>query len=360
MRITGYRLGLLKVPLVTPFKTALRSVDTVEDIVLKLETDAGICGWGEAPPTAAITGETHESILRALRSHLLPGLIGRPVDELPDFSALPPGNTSALAATEIALFDLQARAAGKHLAGFLGGGPLSLETDITISLDSVEKMEADTRAAIKAGFGMLKVKVGRDADLDLARVKAVHAAAGGRAAIRLDANQGWTAEETVRLLDAIETAGIELDLIEQPVPASDLDGLLFVRKRTHVPVLADESAFNATEARRVLDMGAADIVNIKLMKAGGIRGALAIVDTVRSFGASCMMGAMMESSISAAAAAHLAAAASDVITRIDLDGPALCTHDPAEGGSRFAGPSITLNETPGLGISSVASLTWLD
>jgi len=359
MRITGFRLGLLKVPLVTPFKTALRTVETVEDIVLQLQTDGGIIGWGEAPPTAAITGETHESILRALKAHLLPKLVGCPLDDLPDFSDLPPGNTSALAAADMALFDLKARAAGVPLATCLGGAPAKLVTDITISLDSVDKMAADTRAAIKGGYDMLKVKVGRDAALDLARVRAVHEAANGLAEIRLDANQGWTAEETVYLLDAIDRMGIELDLIEQPVPAGDLDGLLYVKQRTHVPVLADESAFNATEARRVLDMGAADIVNIKLMKAGGITGALEIIDVVRRYGATCMMGAMMESSISAAAAAHLAAAASDVITRIDLDGPALSTHDPAEGGTRFSGPEIALNETPGLGIHTVGSLTWL-
>jgi L-alanine-DL-glutamate epimerase-like enolase superfamily enzyme len=227
-------------------------------------------------------------------------------------------------------------------------------------VDTIEKMVADSLSAIDRGFGCLKVKVGKDIDADVERVKAIHAAVAGRAVLRLDANQGWTPEAAVRALHALEAAGIDLDLVEQPVKAADIDGLKYVTDHVSTPVLADESAFSLGDVVEVIRRRAADIVNIKLMKTGGISTALRIADVCAEHGMECMIGCMLETSISVAAAAHVAVARSNVIGRVDLDGPQLGAFNPVAGGATFDGPRIELTDAPGLGILSVRGLDWLD
>jgi o-succinylbenzoate synthase len=360
MKITGIRLGRVRVPLRTPFKTALRTVEAIDDIVVMIHTDTGHVGWGEAPPTAVITGDTHETITRAITVSIAPRLIGADIAELDQLTAAVQRalerNTSAKAAVEIALYDLHGQMKGSPLYQLLGGGTPRVYTDITISVDSVDKMVADTLSAIGRGFRSLKVKVGKDIDMDIERVKAIHTAVAGRASIRLDANQGWTPEQAVRALHVLESAGIGLDLVEQPVKAGDLDGLEYVTSRVATPVMADESAFSVDDVAEIIRRRAADIVNIKLMKSGGISSALRIADLCAGHGMQCMMGSMLETSISVAAAAHVAVARAGVITRVDLDGPQLGAFIPTEGGARFDGPEITLPDAPGLGIRSVQGL----
>lgn len=360
MKVTGIRLGRVRVPLRTPFKTALRTVEVIDDIVVMILTDTGHVGWSEAPPTAVITGDTHESITRAIAGSIAPRLIGADIADLQELTAAVQcaieRNTSAKAAVEIALHDLSGQLQGAPLYRLLGGGAPRVTTDITISVDGVDRMVADSLDAIARGFEALKVKVGKDIDMDIQRVKAIHAAVAGRASIRLDANQGWTPQQAVRALHVIEAAGIELDLVEQPVQADDLDVLEYVTARVATPVMADESVFCVDDVVEIIRRHAADIVNIKLMKTGGISNALRIADLCAGHGVQCMMGCMLETSISVAAAAHVAVARARVITRVDLDGPQLGTFIPTEGGARFDGPEISLPDAPGLGIRSVQGL----
>lgn len=364
MRITGFRLARLRVPLKTPFKTALREVDAIDDVVLLLDTDSGAVGYGSAPATAMITGETHASIIEALSRHIAPRVIGRDISELPALldtvANAMAHNSSAKAAADIALHDLAAQSAGLSLARFLGGSAVQeLTTDVTISVNDVAKMVGDTRDALALGFTALKVKVGKVIAEDLARIRAIHAAVAGRATLRLDANQGWTPEEAVAAVLAIEAEGIVLELVEQPVKGYDLEGLRFVRERVRTPVMADEAVFSPHEAQRVLREGAADILNIKLMKSGGLAGASRIAALASEQGAPCMMGCMLESSIGVAAAAHFAAAHSAAVTLIDLDSPALGQFDPVDGNTRFDHARIHLGDTPGLGIRGIAGLQFI-
>lgn len=360
MRVTGVRLGRVRVPLRTPFRTALRVVDTIDDIIVMIDTDTGHVGWGEAPPTAVITGDTHETIVRAIRDCIAPRLLGADIDDLDDAARRVQGaierNTSAKAAVEMALYDLFGQLQGAPLYRLLGGGDPRLTTDITISVDHVDRMVADAQLAVERGFTALKVKVGKDIDMDIERVRAIHAAIDGRVRLRLDANQGWTAIEAVRAIRTLEDAGIALDLVEQPVRADDLDGLQYVTEHVRTPVLADESVFSLADAEEIIRRRAADIVNIKLMKTGGIASALRIADLCAAHDVECMMGCMLETAVSVAAAAHVAAARASVITRVDLDGPQLGAYNPVEGGATFIGPDIVLAGSPGLGIRSVRDL----
>ncbi len=361
MKITDIRLSMLRVPLRTPFRTALRTVDAAHDVVVTIGTDAGPVGHGSAAATPPITGETHASIVAAIRQHIAPALIGEECDHLPRLDARVQGaivrNTSAKAAVDMALHDLFAQRAGVPLVSMLGGAaPAALSTDLTISVDTVDKMVADAVAAVARGFTSLKIKLGKEPELDVDRVRAIHDAAAGRATLRLDPNQGWSAQRAVETMQALERAGIVPELLEQPVPAHDIDGLAYVSERIAVPVMADESVFDPHQAMDLVRRRAATILNIKLMKTGGIGNALRIADIAAEHGVRCMMGCMLETSLGVAAAAHVAAARGDVVAYIDLDGPSLATHDPVEGGTAFDGPHIRIPDAPGLGIRAIHGL----
>ena len=363
MKITNIRFGMLRVPLKTPFKTALRTVEQVEDVVVMMDTDTGHTGYGSAPATAVITGDTHGSIVDAIRHYIAPRVIGQDIANLNRITTLVQGamekNSSAKAAVEIAVHDLWGQLYNAPLYKLLGGGDPVITTDITISVDYIDKMVADSLAAVERGFESLKIKVGKDIGVDIERTKAIHAAVEGRALLRLDANQGWTAKQAVYALQTLEDAGVKLELVEQPVKAHDLEGLRYVTERVHTPVMADESVFGPMEVIELIRMRAADIVNIKLMKTGGISNAVRIADIAGLHGIDCMIGCMLESSIGVAAAVHLAVAKAGVITKIDLDGPSLCQYDPVAGGVIFNESEISVTDAPGLGIREIKGLAPL-
>ncbi len=359
MKITGVRIGEVHIPLVTPFKTALRSVDEVNDIVIALTTDTDAVGYGEAPPTAVITGDTKGSIVTAIRDFIVPSIVGIDILELDTIMirlhASILKNTSAKACVDMAVYDLYAKALGQPLYKVLGGSSDTVETDLTISVDTVEKMVSDSIKAVSEGYRILKVKVGKEGLADIGRIQAIREAVGPDVLIRVDANQGWEPKDAVRIIRRLEDLEIGIDLVEQPVKAHDLAGMQMVTQNTYTPILADESIFSAEDAINVIRMRAADLVNIKLMKTGGIYEALKICSIAEIYNVRCMMGCMLESKLAVSAGAHLAAARS-VITRADLDGPGLCRIDPYTGGPDYAGPVIHMNQTPGIGITAVPGL----
>lgn len=363
MKITEIRFGMIRVPLKTPFKTALRTVDTVEDIVVSVHTDTGHVGYGEAAATAVITGDTHGSIIEAIRRYIAPRLVGQEIDDLNRITHLIQTalekNTSAKAAVEIAIYDLWGQLYGAPLYQMLGGGDPVITTDITISVDYIDKMVSDSLSAVERGFESLKIKVGKDIGVDIERVKAIYAAVEGRALMRLDANQGWTAKQAVFAIQQLENAGVRLELVEQPVKARDLDGMKYVTERVNTPIMADESVFGPTEVIDLIRMRAADIINIKLMKTGGISNAIRIADIAALYGIECMIGCMIETSISVAAAVHVAVAKANVITKVDLDGPSLCAFNPVDGGVIFNESEISVTDAPGLGIREIRGLELL-
>ncbi len=364
MKIERVRFGMLRVPLATPFKTSLRTVDEIADVVVMVDTDDGRTGYGSAPATAVITGDTHGSIIEAIHKVIAPNIIGM---EIGNLNAITDHiqksiikNFSAKAAMEIAVYDLFGQLYGAPIYKLLGGGEDVIVTDITISVDYIDKMVEDAVAACDAGFETLKVKVGKDPEMDIERIKAIYAATDDRALIRLDANQGWSPKQAVSVLRALEESGVQLELVEQPVLGEDIEGMKYVTERVHTPVMADESSFGPREAIELIRNRAADIINIKLMKTGGITNAVKIADIAGIHGIECMIGCMLESSIGVAAAAHVAAAKSTVITKVDLDTPSLGKYDPVTSGVRFEGAEIRITDAPGLGIENIDGLEPLD
>ena len=360
MRITKISLGILSLPLVTPFQTALRRVEAIEDLVVRIEAENGTAGYGEAPPTAVITGETLPSIREAVATYLAPAILGQDLSAPEEiFARLDKAmakNTSAKAALDIALYDLMGRLQGKPLWELLsvpGEEPKKeLDTDLTISLGDVPQMVRDSLLAREQGFSILKVKVGRGGAADVERVRAIREAVGKDVVLRIDANQGWTPREAIETISAMEDALLSIELVEQPVSCHDYDGLRLVTGSTKTPILADESVFSFEDARRIVEDHAADMINIKLMKTGGIHEALRICDLAARNQISCMAGCMLESAVSVSAAVHLAAARS-CITMCDLDGPALCAVNPFTGGPLYQGAKICPGTLPGIGLEGL-------
>ena len=217
-------------------------------------------------------------------------------------------NTSAKAAVDMALWDLLGQKYSAPVYRMLGGARSNIVTDITISVNPPEEMARDARTAIQRGYDCLKVKVGIDPELDVARLAAVREAVGKDVKLRIDANQAWNAKQAVRILDQMQEKGLDIEFVEQPVPAADLEGMQYVTRHASVPVLADESVFSPADALRIMQTGAADFVNIKLMKCGGITNALRIASAAEVYGVECMIGCMLEAKISVNAAVELACA----------------------------------------------------
>ncbi|MBR5546038.1 MAG: dipeptide epimerase [Clostridia bacterium] len=363
MKITEVRLGMISVPLRVPFKTALRTVNSVEDVVVEIRTDTGAVGYGEAPPTGAITGDTTGAIIGALQDHLIKSIVGRDVDDFEDLMKIVQKcvvhNTSAKAAVDMALWDLYGQLYRIPVYKMLGGCRKQIVTDITISVNDPEEMARDAINAVERGYETLKVKVGANPALDVARLAAVRQAIGPDYQIRIDANQAWTPKQAVRILNQMQDKGLDIEFVEQPVAARDFEGMKYVTERSHVPVLADESVFSPDDALKIMQMGAADLVNIKLMKCGGIYNALKIASAAEVYGVECMIGCMLEAKISVNAAVHLACAR-QIITKIDLDGPVLCSEDPILGGAVFNEKNITVSDEPGLGIKGVEGIRYLN
>ncbi len=354
MKITNIQTKILKAPLKNPFVTSLRRVETLEDLVVIIECDDGTVGYGEGAPTPQITGETIGSMVATIE-YIKPHILGREIEDFDVIIKLVHSliikNTTAKSILEIALYDLKAKSKNLPLYRMLGGTQTKFRTDITISMGEIDKMITDCHSAVALGYDTLKIKIGDNPQKDVERVVAIHNALDKSIKLRLDANQGWSAQESVTLLNALEKQDIIAEFIEQPVAADDSEGLKYIKERVQTPLLADESIFSLGDARRLLEMQAIDYVNIKLAKTAGISKALALADLSKEFGVKCMIGCMLEGPISVAAGVHVASAKADIITMLDLDAVALLASHPVTTSIKFEESTITLSDEIGLGVA---------
>ncbi|MBB3663740.1 L-alanine-DL-glutamate epimerase-like enolase superfamily enzyme [Prauserella sediminis] len=341
-------------PLTRPFITARRRVDTMLGVLVEIELADGTVGHGSAGQSLGVTGESVDSVLAVLNGPVKQALTERAGTGRREVAAgiagSCVGNFAAKAAADVALHDAWARTLGVPLAEALGGDTATvLRTDMTVSLDTPQRMADAAVEAVGDGFDVLKIKLGNDWRADLDRLRAVREAAPD-VRFRLDANQGWDVKSAIRVIRAIEDAGIPLELVEQPVASRDLAGMAAVTAAVDVPVMADESVSSPHSALEIVQRRAADLLNIKLAKCGGIDEALAIADIARAAGIECMVGAMMEPRISIAAAAHLAAA-HPAVTLVDLDSAEWIDDPDLSGGYTLRGSEMHLHPGPGIGFA---------
>lgn len=364
--IADVRTRRLSVPLHTPFVTALRRTTTTETLLVEVVDSDGVVGWGEAPQVWQVTGDSLAGSEACVAGPLRDAVVGRSID-LAESTALVQravvANRSAKMAVDIALHDLAARRAGltlsQHLAVRAGVGtlpPSALRTDVTLAAGSPAELATAAAARVADGFGTLKLKVGTDAATDVARVLAVRASVGPGVALRLDANQGWDAFEAVRVIGALEAAGADVELVEQPVPASDLIGLAHVTAHVETPVMADESLFTIEDLVEIIRHDAADLVNVKLAKCGGLTPALELLRVAHLHGFGTMVGSMMESHVGIGAAASLVAAVGTT-TLPDLDAAWWAERSPYAGGPAYVGDRLVLSDQPGLGITALEGVS---
>lgn len=319
--ITGTSVTLLTAPLTQPFRTALGVHDSLENILFTVTLEGGTKGYGEAAIATHITGETIPETIKNLKA-VGRSLTGRDALEYLRISRelheQLPRNKAAVAAVEGAILDALTRQWKIPLWQFFGNRPKALATDITIVISDLKETESTVKKYYKKGFRAFKVKIGKDEDLDLKRVLAVGRLAP-RSAIYLDANQGYTADQTLRFLKRLGRAALRPALIEQPVPKSDWEGLKKISRLSNIPVCADESVQTLSDCVRAIREKAVSVINIKLMKSG-IFQALDIILMARSARMKLMIGGMMESSLSMTTSAHLAAGLG-CFDFIDLDTP---------------------------------------
>lgn len=352
MRIDATRIVAVEItrhdfPLRHPSVVAYGGVETAPNIVVRMRLENGLVGWGCAAPDEHVTGESPEMVEQTLRGVFSPPLLGRDARRIEsiweELRQLAPGQPAALAAVDIALYDLFGQLLGLPLTELFGGARRELPTTMTLSIEPLEKNLARTNEFLAAGFRALKIKCGVDLDEDIARIRAIRQLAGPEVTLTLDANQGYDVETTLRLLEAV--ADCRCAFIEQPVPADDHAALARLCAHSPLPVMADESILDAGDVAKT----PAPFVNLKLMKTGGITGALKCNAVAAARGIGVMFGCMDESRVSMAAAAHLALGLHNVLYA-DLDGHIDLLEDVAAGGIILEDGLVRVGAAPGLGL----------
>ncbi len=334
-----------------PFVIAKGRSTETHNIIVKVSTDYDSVGWGEASPSRRVTGETADTVVSAL-DRIGPKLIGscplRIELNVEVMDSLVMGNYSAKAAVDIALHDILGKTAHKPLFMVMGGYRTEVQTDITLSIKPPKDMANDALVAVQNGFTALKVKVGTDPTEDLERVETIRKVVGDQVQIRVDANQGWTLKQAIEALGRMEK--FEIQFAEQPVAADDIKGMREIRKSSPIPIMADESVHSPEDMLRLVQAEAMDLVNIKLMKCGGILKARRIVAIAEAGGLPCMIGCMAESEVGIAAGAHLAASAKN-IRYADLDSDLLLKDNLTdEAGAGIKGSMRVFTRRQGLGL----------
>jgi L-alanine-DL-glutamate epimerase-like enolase superfamily enzyme len=349
MRITGVTLYKADIPLKDPFRIAVMEMIAAHGVFVRLDTDAGLVGWGEASPFWKLCGET-QNIDMAAGSNLAHVILGKdPLaidDRMTDIDGFLKNNSQIRAAFDFALHDIVGKAANLPLFRILGGAGRPMQTCLTIAIGEARAMAQKASAAVERGFRIIKIKLGTDTRDDVERVRAIRAAVGPAVGIRIDANQGWDVPTALDVLEQVR--GFDVEYCEQPVQYWNLEALRRIHDHSRVPIVADESVFDHHDAFRVLAMDACDYVNVKLSKSGGIRTGQKTAAVVDAAGKACMIGCMMESRLGLTAAAHLASAMGH-FRFFDLDSAHLLAADPIVGGMRYEKDMVMLDETPGLG-----------
>ncbi len=326
-------------------------------VIVEIEAD-GLTGWGEASPLPEFTGETAEGIALVLRRVYLPGIVGRNPLEIAalvaDLARLLPRNSSAKAAVDIALHDLAGKLTGQPVYRLLGG-PCRAEIELArvIGILPVPRAVDLACAYAAAGFRTVKLKVGREPREDVVRVRAIRQALGPEVALRVDANQGYDLQTAIWVLRRLEEC--ELQYVEQPLPAADLESLRILRRHISVPIMADEGVHTPADALCLATERLVDVFAIKLIKTGGLWQARKVAAIAEAAGIACVVVSPFETQVGAAAGLHLAVSLEHAPYAHELTvfvtQPELATTSIITDGSRVRPP-----DKPGLGVARIAEL----
>lgn len=334
-----------------PFVISTGTMDYAQNVLIRIHTDAGLIGVGECSAFPVITGETQDScfVMAQHFARLWKGKDAAALNErLDELDHAVEGNHTAKSAFDIALYDLAAKQANLPLYKYLGGYFFMPESDLTIGIDTVEKMAATAKDFVEnRGVNIIKIKLGKNAREDVERVRAIRKMVGSEVALRLDANQGWSYEEAHMALKEMES--LDIQFCEQPMSKTQDDKVEALSQATAIPLMADESVFSVTDAKLLTTNSGFRYVNIKLCKAGGIRQAMQLHTICAEKNIPNMLGGMLESRVALSANVHMALACPN-IQFYDMD-TCLLGHkiDPVVDGVQFVGMQLRLPNLPGIG-----------
>lgn len=351
MKITSIEIYAIHLPLHVPFVVSYHTYDYMPSVIVKMETDEGIIGYGEGVADEHVTGESLGSVVQILKNTLGPVLIGKNPLEIEKIHELMNKTIysapTAKAAIDIACFDIMGKKLNQPVYQLIGGRYHD-EFPIThvLSIAEPEAMAEEAATMLEKGYRSFKMKVGTNVHKDVERIRAVRAKVGDEIAIRVDVNQGWRNSATT-LVALNHLRDLNLDWVEQPVVADDIDGMVEIKSKTTLPLMIDEGLRGQREMLEIIQKRAAHKVNIKLMKCGGIYPAVKLAHQAELGGMECQIGSMVESSIGSAAGFHVAFS-KKVITSVELTGPLKFSKDV--GNLHYDVPFIRLTDKPGLGV----------
>jgi L-alanine-DL-glutamate epimerase-like enolase superfamily enzyme len=355
MKIVNIEHWTENLELTRPYTIAYKTISSVKNHFVRIDTEDGLFGIGSASPSVEVTGESIDDCGRALEAHLEPLLLGQDVHEWKSlFQAIEtamPSAPAARAAVNIALHDLAAKRLKLPLAEMLGRVHKSLPTSITIGIQSIEESLREAKEYIARGFWILKVKIGSSLEEDLELLKALRGDIGRKVIIRVDVNQAYSSRDFMEFFHKAEF--LDLEFVEQPLPASEVDAMRRLPEEVRRISAADESLLGLTDAVNMAESPQPfGIYTIKLMKCGGVSTAGEIAKTAQAAGIDLMWGCNDESIVSISAALH-AALASPATRYLDLDGSLDLARDVVKGGFILNQGELTINDNPGLGVELI-------
>lgn len=355
MKIIKVEVFQVSVPTKGDYRMARGVHDSLRSIVVRVYTDEGIVGIGEAHQgVAGYSSETLGTMDAIITEVYGPLLVGRDLEAIEqlalDLGIARRGNLFARCAIETALFDALGRSRGHSIVSMLGGPVRTrLELSGSIGIDEPAVMAEKAATLVAAGYRTIKIKVGTpDLAKDLIRVREVRKAVGDGVSIRLDANAGFSPTDALTFIRGL--ADLAIEYVEQPVAAEHLDAMAKFTRRGIVPILADESVHTPEDAYRVIAAGAVDAIKIKISKVGGYIPARKIIDIAEAAGIKLVIGQGICSSLEAAAEAHLACAYPHVYPVAEMVGPTKLKGDLIEPGLDLHSGYLDLPEGPGLGV----------
>ncbi len=340
-------------------RTPKRPLPLLEYVVVRIETDDGHVGFGEAQADIGFFGNTVEGVATAIRDYLGPQLIGRDPfhrDELLQVIDYR-GQSCAISGIDLALHDLIGRALGVSVSALLGG---TARTRVLVAIEiaggPAEQMADECLRLMALGVRAFKAKIGSDPVRDAHALKVIRDAVGPDISLRADANQGYTPKEGVTLCTMAERLGVGLELLEQPVPAWDLPGMAYIRSRVDTLIEADESCYTPQDAFEIVRLGAADVINVKLGKTGGLLNARKIIAIAEGAGVGCVLGTAWGLGLEDAAKLHLAASSVAIsgaveFTELTLHPNLLLPPDDARLALPLEDGCLPVPTGPGLGVS---------
>lgn len=338
-----------------PYDIAFKSINEVRNVFVEITLENGITGLGSGNPSEYVTGESFESCFNAVREDV-PGFpVGRDIRDLNqltyELTKRLSKNPAARAAFDIALYDAFTQFIDVPLVRFLGQKIKSLPTSNTIGIKSVDETIREAQEYTGMGFKVLKVKLGKDLEEDIERLVMLREKLGENVVIRVDANQGYSIKQTIEFYH--KTLSLNLELIEQPMPARAVEEMRKLPGSIKEKIAADESLLSPRDALELVRPPmAAGIFNVKLMKCGGISQAIKIADIAKSANVDLFWGCNDESAISISAALHIAFACPHT-KYIDLDGSLDLSRDVVSGGFDLKDGYMHCLESPGLGVKRV-------